>query len=65
MGSALPYLLGLAMVATLVVLVVGILSFAVHGKFYLKHANNLMRARVIFQGAALAFLAAILWIATS
>ena len=54
MSSILPFLLGLAMLATLVILVVGLVSFARHGAFYQKHSNNLMRARVIGQGVALA-----------
>ena len=47
-----------AMVATLLILVVGILSFAVHGKFNARNANRLMRARVVLQGVAIAALAA-------
>ena len=57
MEAALPYLLGLAMLATLVVLVVGVVSFGVSGDFYLRHANNLMRLRVFMQGIAVAVLA--------
>ncbi len=59
MESALPYLLGLAMLATLVVLVVGVDIFSVSGDFYLRHANNLMRLRVVMQGLAVAVLALI------
>jgi len=61
MSAALPYFFGLAAFATLAVLVIGIVSFAVHGRFYHRHANNLMRARVVFQGIALAVLAVILY----
>lgn len=62
MEAALPYLLGLAMLATLVVLVVGVVSFGVHGDFYLRHANNLMRLRVVMQGIAVAILALIVYL---
>ena len=60
--SALPYLLGLAMLATLVVLVVGVASFGVSGDFYLRHANNLMRLRVVMPGLAVAVLALIVYL---
>lgn len=59
MESFLPILLGLAMFATLAVLVVGIISFAVNGQFYRKNSNKLMRWRVLLQGIALAVFAAI------
>lgn len=57
MDTFIPFLLGLAVFATLAVLVVGVISFAVHGKFYQKNANKLMRWRVILQGVALAIFA--------
>lgn len=63
MGSILPFLLGLAMFATLVILVVGLVNFARNGPFYQKHSNNLMRARVIGQGVALAIFALIMLLA--
>jgi hypothetical protein len=63
MNSVLPFLLGLAMVATLVILVVGLVNFARNGPFYQKHSNNLMRARVIGQGVALLIFAAIMLLA--
>lgn len=53
MESILPFLLGLAMMATLAILVVGLVGFARNGPFYKKNANKLMRARVIAQGVAL------------
>ena len=59
METALSYLLGLAMFATLVVLATGIISFALHGDFYLRNANKLMRMRVIMQGIAVAIFALI------
>lgn len=65
MSGFLPVLLGLAMLATLLVLVVGIVSFGVHGKFYQKHSNHLMRARVLLQGLALLFLGLIVLASSS
>ncbi|MBT6095375.1 MAG: HIG1 domain-containing protein [Rhodospirillaceae bacterium] len=53
MQTVLPYLMGIAMFATLAVVMIGIISFAVHGNFYRRHSNNLMRLRVVFQGIAL------------
>ena len=49
------YLLIIAMVATVVVLVVGIIGMAVGGEFNKKYGNLLMRWRVILQGLALLF----------
>lgn len=65
MDTFLHYFLGLAMFATLAVLVIGVISFAVHGKFYVKNANKLMRARVILQGLALLVLGVIVWLTAS
>ncbi|MCH8237487.1 MAG: HIG1 domain-containing protein [Proteobacteria bacterium] len=65
MEAALPYLLGLAMLATLVVLVVGVVSFGVSGDFYRRHANNLMRMRVVMQGFTVAVLALMVFLAVA
>ncbi len=62
MDSFLAFLLGAAMLATLVVLVTGIVSFAVNGEFYRKNANKLMRLRVLLQGLALVFFAILLFV---
>ena len=62
MEAALPYLLGLAMLATVVVLVAGVVSFGVSGDFYRRHANNLMRLRVVTQGLAVVVLALIVFL---
>lgn len=59
----LPYLLGAAMVATLAVLVVGVVSFAVNGEFYLRWSNHMMRLRVLMQGIAVAIFALIVYLA--
>jgi len=61
MQAVLPYLMGIAMFATLGVVVVGVISFAVHGNFYRRHSNNLMRARVAFQAIALLFFAFLMY----
>jgi hypothetical protein len=61
MESILPFLMGTAMFATLAVVVIGIISFAVHGKFYQRHSNNLMRLRVLFQAVALVFFAILMF----
>lgn len=58
----LSYLLGFAMLATLAVLAVGVISFGVHGDFYMRNANKLMRLRVIMQGLAVAILALIVYL---
>jgi len=63
MSAFLPFLLGFAMFATLIILVVGLIGFARNGPFYKKHANNLMRARVIGQGLALIIFGIILALA--
>ena len=65
MENFLGLFLGLGLLATLLVLVIGILSFAVHGPFYQKHSNHLMRLRVLFQGIAVATLAIIVYISAS
>ena len=65
MNILMPYFLVLAMAATLGVLVLGVVSFAVHGEFYRRHSNHLMQLRVLFQGIALAVLATILFIYTN
>jgi len=57
MKAFLPFLLGAAMFATLAVVVVGIISFAVHGKFYKRNSNKMMRMRVLFQAIAMVIFA--------
>jgi len=53
--------MGATMFATLGLLAVGIISFAVYGKFYRCHSNHLMRARVVLQGIALIFFALLMY----
>ena len=59
MDTVLSILLGLAMLATLAVVAIGIISFGVHGDFYMRNANKIMRLRVIFQGVAVAIVASL------
>jgi hypothetical protein len=54
MTEILPYLLGVAIFATVVVLFVGIISFAFNTKFNAKYATKLMTARVVLQAVAIA-----------
>jgi len=65
MNSFIGLLFGLAAVSTVVVLVIGIVSFAVHGPFYQKHSNHLMRLRVLFQGLAILCLGVSVWFFSS
>ncbi len=62
MDPFLAFLLGAAMLGTLLVLVIGVVSFAVHGEFYKKNSNKLMRLRVLLQGLALLFFAILLFV---
>ena len=63
MEQFLGIFLVMGVLATVMVLVIGIISFAVHGPFYQKHSNHLMRLRVLFQGVAIATLALSVWLA--
>ena len=62
MDPFLAFLLGAAMLGTLLVLVIGVVSFSVHGEFYKKNSNKLMRLRVLLQGLALLFFAILLFV---
>ena len=62
MDAIFAFFLGASMFSTLLVLVIGVVSFAVNGDFYKRNANKLMRLRVLFQGLALAFFAILLFI---
>lgn len=57
MNTVFIILMALAMIATLVVLIIGIAAMMKGGKFNEKYGNKLMSARVILQGIALLFLA--------
>jgi len=62
MSILMGFLFGAAVFTTLVVLVIGLISFAMNGPFYQKHANHLMRLRVLFQGLAVILLGASVWL---
>ena len=62
MDPFLVFLLGAALLGTLLVLVIGVVSFAVNGEFYKKNSNKLMRLRVLLQGLALLFFAILLFV---
>jgi nitrogen fixation-related uncharacterized protein len=54
----------LALIATVVSLIIGIWSMGRGGEFDEKHSNQLMRARVGFQGVALLLMAVALYFAS-
>ena len=60
MSGLIVFLVIFAMLATLGVLVVGIAGMARGGDFNRRHANKLMRARVVLQGVALLFFAVLI-----
>ena len=56
-------ILVLFMIATLVVVVVGVIAMAVNGKLNKKHSNKLMRLRVLFQAIAILVFVLLIWLA--
>ncbi|MFZ1415654.1 MAG: twin transmembrane helix small protein [Defluviicoccus sp.] len=62
MNSVLPYLLGAAMLATVITLFLGVIGFAFGGKWSAAHANKLMSLRVALQAVAIVLFALLmLW----
>ena len=61
METVLPFILVIAMGATVIVLFTGIAAFAFNSKLNAKYSNKLMTARVVLQGLALAVLALIVF----
>ncbi len=57
MGTVMPILLALALLAVLGVLFAGLFSMARGGEFNRKHGNRLMRWRVALQGLAIVLFA--------
>jgi hypothetical protein len=57
MNNILFILLGAAMLATLLTLVVGLVAMVQGGEFNRKYGNKLMRLRVVLQGVAIALFA--------
>ena len=56
-------ILVLFMIATLVVVVVGVIAMAVNGKLNKNHSNKLMRFRVLFQAVAILVFVLLIWLA--
>ena len=56
-------ILVLFMVATLIVVVIGVIAMAINGKLNKNHSNKLMRLRVLFQAIAVLVFVVIIWIA--
>ncbi len=63
MSGLFVVLMVLAMIATLGVLIFGIVGMASGSDFHRRNSNKLMRARVVMQGVALAFFAIVLILA--
>jgi hypothetical protein len=57
MNSTLTVLLGLAMLAVLGTLIIGLVAMTKGGDFNKKYGNKLMRLRVMLQGVALVLFA--------
>ena len=56
-------ILVLFMLATLAVVVIGVITMAVNGKLNKNHSNKLMRIRVLFQAVAILIFVIIIWLA--
>ena len=61
--SSTQIILVLFMLATLAVVVIGVIAMAVNGKLNKNHSNKLMRLRVLFQAIALLVFVIIIWFA--
>ena len=61
--SAIQIILVFFMIATLGVVVIGIIAMAVNGKLNKNHSNKLMRLRVLFQAIAILVFVIIVWLA--
>jgi len=57
MQQTFPWLIIIAVAATLIVLIVGIVAMLRQGGFNARHSNRLMRYRILFQFAAIALIA--------
>ena len=57
MQQTFPWLIIIAVLATLAVLVVGVISMLRQGGFNARHSNRLMRFRILFQFCAIALVA--------
>ena len=61
--SSMHIILVLFMLATLAVVVIGVIAMAVNGKLNKNHSNKLMRLRVLFQAIAVLVFVVIIWLA--
>ena len=61
--SMMQIILVLFMVATLAIVVIGVIAMAVNGKLNKNHSNKLMRLRVLFQAIAIFVFVVIIWLA--
>jgi hypothetical protein len=61
LGIVAPIVIGLALAAVVGILLFGVVSMAIGGKFDQKWSNRLMRMRVIAQAVALLLLS-VLWL---
>ena len=61
--SMMQIILVLFMVATLAIVVIGVIAMAVNGKLNKNHSNKLMRLRVLFQAIAIFVFVVIVWLA--
>lgn len=57
MQQTFPWLILIAVAATLIVLVVGVIAMLRQGQFNARHSNRLMQFRVLFQFIAIALIA--------
>lgn len=62
MTGFLPVLLMIALGATLLILLVGVVGFAAGGRFNARHGNTMMRLRVAAQAVAVALLGLVMWL---
>jgi hypothetical protein len=63
MSGLLGFLIPLAILATAVVLIVGVVGFARGGKFNAKYGNKLMQMRVLLQLIAIILICLLLYLA--
>ena len=61
--SSMHIILVLFMLATLAVVVIGVIAMAVNGKLNKNHSNKLMRLRVLFQAIAILVFVIMIWLA--
>ncbi len=58
------YLMLVFMILAALMVIVGVILMAVNNEYNKKYSNQLMQARVAFQGIALVLLAIIVWLST-